>query len=98
MTVEIVLSIAGLVIVVYGAIINDLYHKLELKQDISLCQEIKRGIEADLARGDKRFDELLEELKSLSRCMADISKNLALTIQRLQAIEERLPMLERRKE
>lgn len=98
MSVEIIVSIAGLIVIVYGAIIHDLYAKLALKQDVALCQEIKRGLDADLARGDKRFDELLEELKQLAKAMHEISKNLALTIQRLQAIEDRLPQLERRRE
>ena len=98
MIVEVVVSVAGLIVIVYGAIIHDLYAKITLKQDISLCQEIKRGIDADLARGDKRFDELLDELKQLARCLNELSKNLALTAQRLQAIEDRLPLLERREE
>jgi len=98
MTVEIVISIAGLVVVVYGAIIYDFYQKLDRKQDLSLCQEIKRGINADLARGDKRFDKLIEEIQENSRCLTQISENLALTIQRLQGLENRLPVLERRQE
>jgi len=98
MNAEIVVSIAGLIVVVYGAIIYDIYQKMDLKQDKSMCEEIKSTIKTDLARGDKRFDELIEELKILSKRMAEISTNLALTIQRLQAIEDRLPQLERRKD
>lgn len=99
---DVLMSLMGLVVALYGFILADIYQKLkaldDTKQDVRLCEEVKKNFIVELAKGDKKFDEVLIEIKSLISAMALTNQNLALAVQRLQAVEEKLPRLERRRD
>jgi hypothetical protein len=89
-------GIIGIVCVVYGVVFSDLYKKIDNKQDVTVCREIKAKIDADLLRGDKKFDEVMLEIRALSKSINELVAQFRLITHRLKELEEKLPQFERR--
>ena len=104
-----ILSIAQVLIgVIFGFMVwlirankKELDEKLSLKQDITLCDEIKKGFQADFGRGERKFDELIHTLREQTKTFSGLSESLAKVVVRLDYIERRhttYPPLHRRDE
>lgn len=98
--VDIFLYLFGVINVLYGLVLwdirrcikqnkEDIDNELKLKQDAAVCLEIKKGFIADMSRGEKKFQELIHELKEHTKAFNSLQVSITQVVVRLEVLERR---------
>jgi DNA repair exonuclease SbcCD ATPase subunit len=81
--------IFGILVWMIRANKSEVDKRLEHKQDTALCDEIRRGFLADLDRGDKKFAEVIKEMREQTKAFSELSAYLSKIATRLDYLERR---------